>query len=282
MPLEFLKNLVARFTGRPVDWDELEETLLRADLGVPMTLRILDALRTRGSEVHAATAAEVVREEILAVLPATLPPIRPLPAKPKAILLVGVNGTGKTTSCAKMAHWLTASRHSCLLVAADTFRAAAIEQLEIWGGRIGVEVLKGQYGGDPAALCYDAWAAAHRRNVEFLLCDTAGRLHTKGNLMQELAKVGRTLTKHDSDAPHERLLVVDATTGSNALVQAREFHSAIGLTGLILTKLDGSGRGGAAVAIQHELGIPVRFIGTGEKIGDFAPFDRDAFVNKML
>ena len=274
--------VIAKFAAQPVDWDELEETLLRADLGVPMTLRILDALRERGSEVDAETAAEVCRREIREVLPYSAPTIGPLPAKPKAILIVGVNGTGKTTSAAKMAHWFKTNRHTNFLVAADTFRAAAIEQLQTWGERIGVEVLSGQYGGDAAALCYDAWSSAHRRNIEFLICDTAGRLHTKGNLMQELAKVKRTLSKHDSEAPHERLLVVDATTGSNALVQAKEFHQAIGLTGIILTKLDGSGKGGVAVAIQNELEIPTRFIGTGEKIEDFSLFDREIFVNQML
>ena len=282
MPLGFLKNFVAKFTAQPVDWEELEETLIRADLGVPLTLRMLDAVRERGNEVTAQTAAEVCREEILKVLPVGNPPIRPLPSKPKVILMVGVNGTGKTTTSAKMAHWFKSNRHSCVLVAADTFRAAAIEQLETWGDRLGVEVMKGQYGGDSAALCYDAWSSAHRRNIEFVLCDTAGRLHTKDNLMQELAKVKRTLAKHDPGAPHERLLVVDATTGSNALVQAREFHQAADLTGIVLTKLDGSGKGGVAVAIQHELGIPTRFIGTGEKVTDFAAFDREEFVNRML
>jgi len=282
MALGFLKNLVAKFSTQPVDCDELEETLIRADLGVPMTFGILDTLRERGNEVNAKTAAEVCREEILKVLPIANPPIRPLPARPKAILMVGVNGTGKTTSSAKMAHWFKHTRHTCLLVAADTFRAAAIEQLETWGGRIGVDVVKGQYGGDPAALCYDAWSSAHRRNIEFLLCDTAGRLHTKDNLMQELSKVKRTLAKHDPDAPHECLLVVDATTGSNALVQAKEFHQAANLTGIVLTKLDGSGKGGVAVAIQKELGIPTRFIGTGEGLTDFAAFDREIFVNRIL
>ncbi len=282
MALGFLKTFVAKFSAQPVDWDELEETLIRADLGVPLTLRMLDAVRERGKEVTAQTASEVCKEEILKVLPVGNPPIRPLPAKPKAILMIGVNGTGKTTTSAKMAHWFKTNRHTCLLVAADTFRAAAIEQLETWGSRLGVEVMKGQYGGDSAALCYDAWSSAHRRNIEFLLCDTAGRLHTKDNLMQELSKVKRTLAKHDADAPHERLLVVDATTGSNALVQAKEFHQAAGLTGIVLTKLDGSGKGGVAVAIQHELGIPTRFIGTGEKVTDFAAFDREVFVNRML
>jgi len=282
MALGFFKKFVAKFSSKPVDWDELEETLIRADLGVPFSMHILDLLRERGTEVTAETAAEVCREEILKVLPVANPPIRPLPNRPKALLMVGVNGTGKTTSSAKMAHWFKSNRHTALLVAADTFRAAAIEQLETWGGRIGVDVVKGQYGGDSAALCYDAWASAHRRNIEFLLCDTAGRLHTKDNLMQELSKVARTLGKHDAEAPHEKFLVVDATTGSNALVQAREFHQAVGLTGIVLTKLDGSGKGGVAVAIQQELGIPTRFIGTGEALGDFAAFDREVFVNRML
>ena len=282
MPFGFLKSFVAKFTARPVDWDELEEALIRADLGVPMTRKILGSLRSRSSAVTGETAAEVAREEILHVLPATLPPLRPLPSKPKAILVVGVNGTGKPTSSAKLAHWFKSHRHSCLLVAADTFRAAAIEQLGVWGERLGIDVIKSQYQGDSAALCYDAWTSAQKKNIEFLICDTAGRLHTKSNLMKELSKVSRTLAKHDGDAPHEKWLVVDATTGSNALVQAKEFHQSIGLTGLIMTKLDGSGKGGVAVAIQHELGIPTRFIGTGEKPGDFSAFDRESFVSRIL
>ena len=282
MALGFLKSFVQKFSSRPVDWDELEEALIRADLGVPMTLKILGDLRERGNAVTGETAAAVAREQILDVLPATVPLLRPLPSKPKAILVVGVNGTGKTTSSAKLAHWFKSHRHSCILVAADTFRAAAIEQLDVWGQRLGIDVVKSQYQGDSAALCYDAWTSAQRKNIEFLICDTAGRLHTKSNLMQELSKVARTLAKHDEDAPHEKWLVVDATTGSNALVQAKEFHQAIGLTGLIMTKLDGSGKGGVAVAIQHELGIPTRFIGTGEKPSDFSPFQREAFVSRIL
>jgi fused signal recognition particle receptor len=282
MAFGFFKSLVDKFTGKPVDWDELEESLIRADLGVPMTLRILEALRARGENLTAKTVVEVARNEILQVLPMGSPLLRPLPNRPKVVLLVGVNGTGKTTSAAKLANALVKDRHTALLVAADTFRAAAIEQLGVWGERIGVEVVKGQYNGDSAALCYDAYATAHRRNIEFLLCDTAGRLHTKSNLMQELSKVSRTLAKHDPDAPHEKLLVVDATTGTNALVQAKEFHEAVGLTGIIVTKLDGSGKGGVVVAIQNELGIPPRYIGTGEKLEDLAPFDREAFVERML
>src|SRR6202011_4804037 len=172
--------------------------------------------------------------------------------------------------------------HTVLLAAADTFRAAAIEQLGIWAERLGVEMIRGKYNADPAALCYDAYQTAEKKKVEFLLCDTAGRMHTKGNLMAELQKVKRVLAKHESTAPHEILLVVDATTGGNALSQAREFHNALGLTGLIVTKLDGSGKGGIIVAIQDELKIPTRFIGTGETIDSFATFDARKFVAEML
>jgi fused signal recognition particle receptor len=278
----FFKSFLTRLTGAPVDWEELEETLIRADFGVPMTDKILDSLRKRGGAVKAETVLDVTREEILKILPPPAPPLFPLPSKPKVVLLVGVNGTGKTTSSAKLAYWLKSQGRSCLLVAADTFRAAAIEQLCRWGEKLGLEVMKSQYQGDSAALCYDAWDSANRRNIEFLLCDTAGRLHTKSNLMQELAKVVRTLGKHDPEAPHEKWIVLDATTGSNALVQAREFHNAIGLTGVILTKLDGSGKGGIAVAIQHELGLPTKFIGTGEKETDFTPFNRADYINRLL
>jgi fused signal recognition particle receptor len=278
----FFKNLLQKFTAKPVDWDELEESLIRADLGLAMTNKIIESLRSRRGEVTGETALEVTREEILKIFPEQLPALAPLPSKPNTILVVGVNGTGKTTSTAKLAHWLKSQNHSCLLVAADTFRAAAIEQLCRWGERLGIEVIRSQYQADSAALCHDAWNSAARRHIQFLLCDTAGRLHTKSNLMQELAKVARILGKQDPDAPHEKWIVLDATTGSNALVQAREFHKAIGLTGVILTKLDGSGKGGIAVAIQHELGIPTRFVGTGEKETDFAPFDRTEFVNRLL
>lgn len=282
--MNFFQSLIQKFAGRPVDWDELEENLIRADLGVPMTLRIITALQDRATRttVTAEDVVEVTREEIARILPLNPPPIRPLPAKPKAILVVGVNGTGKTTSTAKLARYFTKNRHTVLLAAADTFRAAAIEQLGIWAERLGVEMISGQYNADPAALCYEAYQAAEKRHVEFLLCDTAGRLHTKSNLMAELNKVKRSLAKHDESAPQETLLVVDATTGSNALSQAREFHQAIGLTGLIVTKLDGSGKGGVVIAIQEELKIPTRFVGTGEELDDFAPFDGREFVAKML
>src|SRR5438034_9103077 len=282
--MNFLQSLAQHFAGKPIDWDELEESLIRADLGVPMTLRIIKTLQGREawSVMGINDVVKVVREEIARILPANPAPIQPMPAKPKVILLLGVNGTGKTTSTAKLARYLQQHRFTVLLAAADTFRAAAIEQLGVWAERLGVEMIRGQYNSDPAALCYEAYQAATKRSVQFLLCDTAGRMHTKTNLMAELEKVKRTLGKQDPAAPHERLLVVDATTGSNALSQAREFQSAIGLSGLIVTKLDGSGKGGIVVAIQDELGIPTRFVGTGEKINDFAPFDRGAYIGNLL
>lgn len=282
MAMRFFQSLVDKFSSRPVDWDELEELLIRSDLGVPMTLRILDELQSLDEKVTAKTVVEVSRREIRAVLPVRASPIRPLPAAPKVILVVGVNGTGKTTSTAKLARYFQRRGHSVMLAAADTFRAAAIEQLGIWAERLGVEMIQGEYKADPAALCFDAYQSAVRKSVEFLICDTAGRLHTKDNLMQELGKIGRSLGKLDPESPHETLLVVDATTGGNALAQAREFRQAVPLTGLIMTKLDGSGRGGGVVAIQHELGVPTRFIGTGESVDDLEEFDADAFVRGIL
>src|SRR5436190_8354330 len=278
--MNFLKSLVQKFTGRPVDWDELEALLIRADLGVPMTLRIIKALQARAERttITSNDIAEVARDEIGRVLPMAPLPITPHPARPKVLLIVGVNGTGKTTSTAKLAHYFKRNRHSVMLAAADTFRAAAIEQLAIWAERIGVEMIRGPYNADPAALCYEAYQAADKKDAEFLLCDTAGRLHTKINLMAELSKIKRSLAKNDPEAPHETLLVVDATTGGNALTQARQFHQAIGLTGLIATKLDGSGKGGVVVAIQDELGIPTRFVGTGEKLEDLRDIDGRDFI----
>lgn len=280
--MRFLKSLAEKLTGKTVDWDELEEMLIRSDIGLPMTLDILSSLQARSGHIDTSDIVKTTREEIAKILPVDNTALRPFPAKPKVFMLVGVNGTGKTTSTAKLAHLLKSNRYGVMLAAADTFRAAAIEQLGVWSERIGVEMIKGQYNADPAALCYDAYVATDKKNLEFLLCDTAGRLHTKSNLMEELNKVKRTLAKHDEDAPHESLLVVDATTGSNALQQAREFHKAVGLTGVIVTKLDGSGKGGVVVAIQKELGIPTRFVGTGEQLEDFAAFDRDAFVDQMF
>jgi fused signal recognition particle receptor len=299
--MKFLETLAQQFAGKPIDWDELEHALVRADLGVPLTTRIIAKLQEREawSLLGIQDVIKVAREEISEILPTETKPIQPISGKPNVILVVGVNGTGKTTSVAKLAHHLggtgsvpsgktgttqrsSLQKHTILLAAADTFRAAAIEQLGVWADRLGVEMVQGQYGADPAALCYDAYQKAANNKIDFLLCDTAGRLHTKSNLMAELQKVKRALAKNDPTAPHEVLLVVDATTGGNALSQAREFHQALSLTGLIVTKLDGSGKGGIVVAIQDELKIPTRFIGTGEKIDNFAPFDARKFVSEML
>ena len=282
MAFGFLKKIWNKFTGKPVDWDELEESLIRADLGLGMTQRILRTLQETKDAPTADSIVKVAREEIIKVLPTDAWTLRPHASKPKVILVVGVNGTGKTTSTAKLASLLKKRGHSVLLVAADTFRAAAIEQLVVWAERIGVPIIKGQYNADPASLCHDAYVKADKDSIEFIICDTAGRLHTKHNLMAELGKVKRVLQKTDASAPHETLLVVDATTGSNAVSQAREFHAATTLTGIICTKLDGSGKGGVVVAIRDELGIPTRFTGTGEKLEDFAFFDSREFAEAML
>ena len=282
--MKFLETLAKQFAGKPIDWDELEETLIRADLGVPMTMRIIKTLQEREAWalLGISDVIKAVREEIARILPRDPAPVRGAKGKPTVILIVGVNGTGKTTSTAKLTHNLMGAGHSVMLAAADTFRAAAIEQLDIWAKRLGVEIVRAQHGADPAALCYEAYQAAASQKVDFLLCDTAGRQHTKANLMAELLKIKRTLGKLDADTPQETLLVVDASTGSNALSQAREFHNALGLTGLMVTKLDGSGKGGIVVAIQDELGIPTRFVGTGEKFDDFAVFDRKTYLENLL
>jgi len=288
--MKFLQTLAQQFAGKPIDGDELEESLIRADLGVPMATRIIKTLQEREawSLLGIGDVIKAVREEIARVLPPDPMPIRRRHDKPTVILIVGVNGTGKTTSTAKLANYLRVGAidlkrpPEVMLAAADTFRAAAIEQLDIWAKRLGVEMIRGQYGADPAALCYEAYQTATARKIDFLLCDTAGRQHTKANLMAELQKVKRTLTKLDPDSPHETLLVIDATTGSNALRQAREFHSSLTLTGVIVTKLDGSGKGGIVVTIQDELEIPTRFVGTGETIDDFGPFDAREFLANML
>lgn len=283
MAAGFLRAIAERFRGRPVDWDELEALLLQADLGVRTATELVGALRAETG--FSATADEVEREarkRLTALLPPPLPPLLPIPGSTRVILVVGVNGTGKTTSIAKLAALLRREGRSVMMAAGDTFRAAAIEQLAAWGERLGVPVVQGVYQGDPAAVCHDAMTAAARDKVEFLLCDTAGRLHTKHNLMQELAKMKRVLAKMDPSSPHEILIVLDATTGTNAVEQARQFKEACGLTGAILTKLDGSGRGGTAVALQQDLDVPVRFVGTGEGQNDFARFDPRKFADEMF
>jgi len=282
--MKLFETLAQTFAAKPIDWEELEAALIRADLGVRITTQILKRLQEQEawSLLGIKNVLAVAREEVSRVLPDSPSPLEPIAGRPNVVLIVGVNGTGKTTSMAKLARYLSQRGDTVLLAAADTFRAAAIEQLGIWANRLGVEMIRGQYGADPAALCYDALQSATNNKIDFLLCDTAGRLHTKANLMAELQKIKRSLGKLDSAAPHEALLVVDATTGGNALAQAREFHQAIGLTGLIVTKLDGSGKGGIVAAIQDELKIPTRFIGTGENIDDFAPFDARQFVAEMF
>lgn len=283
MAAVFLRAIAERFRGRPVDWDELEALLLQADLGVKVTMELVGALRAETG--FSATADEVEREarkRLTAMLPPALPPLLPMPGSTRVVLVVGVNGTGKTTSIAKLAALLRREGRSVMMAAGDTFRAAAIEQLAAWGERLGIPVVRGSYQGDPAAVCHDAVEAAARDKIEFLLCDTAGRLHTKHNLMQELAKMKRVLAKKDPSSPHEILIVLDATTGTNALEQARQFKEACGLTGAVLTKLDGSGKGGMAVALQQELDVPVRFVGTGEKESDFARFDPRKFADEMF
>ena len=280
----WLQGVLGRITGahQAVDWDDVEAAIWQSDLGAPTATAILESLRAKGLALHAGNVLTAAREEASKYLPEQGADLTPSPEGPVVILMVGVNGTGKTTSSAKLAAHMKARGHSVLLCAADTFRAAAVEQLKSWGDKLGVEVVSSEYGADPAALCHDALAKARRLKVDFLICDTAGRLHTKSNLMQELAKVKRSLGKLDPSAPHEVFLVADTTTGSNAVVQAKEFHAATPLTGLILTKLDGSGKGGVAVAIARETGITPRFVGTGEGAGDLALFDRSAFLERML
>jgi fused signal recognition particle receptor len=265
--------------------EDLETALLTSDIGVQTTTEILEALRDRarhqaiegGEELRA-----LLKAQLRAILEAPRKPVAEPEAPPKVTFLVGVNGTGKTTSAGKLAAWYRGQGRTVLLCAADTFRAAAIEQLEVWAGRSGVEMIKTRQGGDPAAVLYDAAAAAKTRGIGELIVDTAGRLHTKTGLMDELDKMRRTAAKLVAGAPHEVLLVMDATTGQNGLQQARLFTQSAGVTGIVLTKLDGTAKGGIAVGIARELNLPVRFVGVGEQMGDLLEFDAGAFVDSLL
>ena len=272
----------------------LETALLSTDLGVKPTREILDAVREKLDRDALSDAAQLKREiksHILRILNASAKQdaagasgisASSNGAGTRVIFIVGVNGAGKTTSIGKLANRLRQENRSVVLCAADTFRAAAIEQLEIWAQRNGVEVVKQKSGADPAAVVYDAMAAAKARAADVVIVDTAGRLHTKSNLMAELEKMKRTAAKVIPGAPHDVLLVLDATTGQNGLAQAREFTSVVGVTGIILTKLDGTAKGGIVVAISRELGLPIRFVGTGEQINDLVPFNAEAYANSLF
>jgi fused signal recognition particle receptor len=263
--------------------EELEEILITADLGVDTTLRLVEVIRDKVKRRELREAdrlKEALREEMVAIL--TGPPVPARTARPWVMLLVGVNGVGKTTTIAKLAHQDREKGLNPLLIAADTFRAAAVEQLEIWGERVGAQVVKQKTGADPAAVVFDGLDAAQARQVDTVYVDTAGRLHTKVNLMEELKKIHRTAAKKLPGAPHETLLILDATTGQNALSQARLFHEAVGVTGVILTKLDGTAKGGMALAVAHETGLPLRYVGVGEGMDDLQPFDPEAFVAAIL
>ena len=263
--------------GDELAWERLEEALIRADVGVRATAELVRRLEARGEigDLNAALA-----EEIAALFGD--PPTLGVQARPSVLLVVGVNGTGKTTTIGKLAERLRQHGHSVVLGAADTFRAAAEEQLEIWADRAGAAFVGAERGADPASVAYEASETAARDGRDVVIVDTAGRLHTQTNLMDELAKVRRVIGGKLEGAPHETLLVVDATTGQNGLVQARLFGDAVGVTGVALTKLDGSAKGGIAVAIAYELGLPVKLIGVGEKLEDLRPFDPEDFARALL
>jgi fused signal recognition particle receptor len=265
--------------------DELEYALITADVGVRTATEILETIRQRVDRKLVADAAEVkglIRQHLLEVLQAADRPPTEVAAPPEVVLVVGVNGSGKTTTIGKLASRYRAGDRSVLLCAADTFRAAAIEQLEIWGQRTGVEVIRQQAGSDPSAVLFDALQAAKARKVDYVIVDTAGRLHTKSNLMAELEKMSRTAKRVIPDAPHEVLLVLDATTGQNGLEQARKFTETSGVTGIVLTKLDGTAKGGIVVAISRELNLPIRYVGVGEKVDDLLPFDAGKFIESLF
>jgi fused signal recognition particle receptor len=266
-------------------WDELEESLLGADVGPATSTWLIERLRQRVETENLRTGTQVqraLREELVALLGKTSPLRFSQKSSPTVILIIGVNGSGKTTSIAKLAYRLKREGHSVLLAAGDTFRAAAIDQIKVWGERIEVPVISQNPNSDPGAVVYDALQAAKSRGSDVLIVDTAGRLHTKFNLMEELKKINKVIQKFVSDGPHELLIVIDATTGQNALLQARKFAEDIGLTGVIITKMDSTAKGGFAFAVADDLGVPIKFIGTGEKVEDLTPFDPQAFVEALF
>ncbi len=274
--------------GKEIDrntLDDLEATLIQADLGTTTTREVLEKLRDKADRKQIKNVDELKRllkEELLLILnSADQRPVKKVEG-PEVILVVGVNGTGKTTSIGKLAQVFRSQGKTVLLCAADTFRAAAIDQLEVWGQRTGTEVIRTKPGGDPAAVLFDALKSASARHHDYVIVDTAGRLHTKTNLMMELEKMRRTAERIIPGAPHETLLVMDATTGQNGLQQARLFTQSAGVTGIVLTKLDGTAKGGVVVAISRELGLPVRYVGVGEKVGDMLPFDPKEFVESLF
>jgi fused signal recognition particle receptor len=276
--------------GKEIDrstLDDLEATLIGADLGTTTTHEVLEKLRDKADRKQIKDVSELKRllkEELLAILTSSTAsrPLTKVDGPPEVIMVVGVNGAGKTTTIGKLAQVFRAQGKTVLLCAADTFRAAAIEQLEIWGQRTGTEVIKTKAGGHPSAVLFDALQSASARKTDYVIIDTAGRLHTKQNLMLELEKMKRTAQRIVPGAPHETLLVMDATTGQNGLQQARQFTQSSGVTGIVLTKLDGTAKGGVVVAISRELGLPVRFVGVGEKAGDLLPFDPKEFVESLF
>lgn len=275
--------------GKEIDrntLDDLEATLIAADLGMTTTQEVLGKLREKADRKQIGNVDELKRllkEELLAILDAAnRRPAMRVDGVPEVILIVGVNGTGKTTTIGKLSQVFRSQGSTVLLCAADTFRAAAIEQLEIWGQRTGTEVVKTKPGGDPSAVLFDTLQSASARKVDYVIVDTAGRLHTKSSLMAELDKMRRTAMRIIPGAPHETLLVMDATTGQNGLQQARLFTESARVTGIVLTKLDGTAKGGVVVAICRELGLPVRYVGVGEKAGDLLPFDPKEFVDSLF
>ncbi len=280
-----IKRIVTRSPKLTADSiEELEAALIAADLGLAVTAQIVDAVK-RAYETQGSAGPDylaIAQAEVEKSLASNNGQLRRAPDGPTVVSIVGVNGTGKTTTAAKLAHWVNSQKQTALLAACDTFRAAAIEQIKLWGQKLNVEVVAGAYGADAASVAHDAVTAAQSRRADYLFIDTAGRLHTKHNLMQELQKLHRVIGRQLPGAPHEVLLVLDGSTGMNALNQAREFHKAVPLSGLVVTKLDGTSKGGMVVAIQKELGLPVKFVGLGEQADDLQPFDARQFAQALF